>query len=276
MTHTESNYGIHPKSSHFPIWLFVHHFFLTGFLYAWATTASREILQLNSCRNSSSMSNDITGRFDVIFCKSLKGGTIEIILIDVWIRSHVGGYFMIVSLNRSIMLLSGLLFLTLVAFFAYSGVGNSRYIFWCIFYRKKLRERERERILQWHIPRKSDAPAKAIVLFSRKPLTILVGSYPAKIWKIFLFLRIRVTALWSLKTWRLGEIHGCFGFHKEIPPGEEGKIKVTFKTANRTGINKHNVTVTSNDQTNPNLQLEVVADLYQLLTVAQLDKWFAR
>ncbi len=63
---------------------------------------------------------------------------------------------------------------------------------------------------------------------------------------------------------------------KEIPPGEEGKIKVTFKTAHRTGINKHNVTVTSNDQANPNLQLEVVADLYQLLTVAPTRQWFGQ
>jgi hypothetical protein len=55
---------------------------------------------------------------------------------------------------------------------------------------------------------------------------------------------------------------------KEIPPGGEGKIKVTFHTERRCGINRHRVTVESNDPESPSIPLEVVADLYIALAVS--------
>jgi len=63
---------------------------------------------------------------------------------------------------------------------------------------------------------------------------------------------------------------------KEIPPGGEGKIDVTFKTERRKNINRKKITVTSNDPTNPRLQIEIVADLEQLLGSSPRRQWFGR
>ena len=48
---------------------------------------------------------------------------------------------------------------------------------------------------------------------------------------------------------------------KEIPPGGEGKIDVTFKTKGRRGITSKSITVLSNDATEPRIRLAVKADL---------------
>lgn len=63
---------------------------------------------------------------------------------------------------------------------------------------------------------------------------------------------------------------------KEIPPGGEGKIDVTFKTQRRKGVNRKKITVNSNDPTNPRLQLEIVADLEVLLDASPRRIWFGR
>ncbi|MCD4652467.1 DUF1573 domain-containing protein [bacterium] len=63
---------------------------------------------------------------------------------------------------------------------------------------------------------------------------------------------------------------------KEIPPGGEGKIDVTFKTQRRKGINRKKITVTSNDPTSPRLQIEIVADLEQFLDASPRRQWFGR
>jgi len=63
---------------------------------------------------------------------------------------------------------------------------------------------------------------------------------------------------------------------KEIPPGGEGKIDVTFKTERRKGVNKKKITVTSNDPENPRLLLEISADLEQLLDASPRRQWFGR
>ena len=51
---------------------------------------------------------------------------------------------------------------------------------------------------------------------------------------------------------------------KEIPPGEEGSIDVTLKTAGRHGKLTKTITVTSNDPDNKNVQLKVSADIVVL------------
>jgi hypothetical protein len=48
---------------------------------------------------------------------------------------------------------------------------------------------------------------------------------------------------------------------KEIPPGGEGKIDVTFKTKGRRGANNKKITVSSNDPAEPQVQLTVKAEL---------------
>lgn len=55
---------------------------------------------------------------------------------------------------------------------------------------------------------------------------------------------------------------------KEIPPGGEGQINVIFNTERRCGINRHRVTVESNDPESPSIPLEVVADLFIALAVS--------
>ncbi len=54
---------------------------------------------------------------------------------------------------------------------------------------------------------------------------------------------------------------------KEIPPGGEGKIDVTFNTKNRRGKQSKKVTVLSNDSKEPKLILTVSADLKEVLGV---------
>jgi len=63
---------------------------------------------------------------------------------------------------------------------------------------------------------------------------------------------------------------------KEIPPGGEGKIDVTFKTQRRKGVNRKKITVNSNDPENPRLQIEIVADLEQVLDASPRRQWYGR
>ena len=58
---------------------------------------------------------------------------------------------------------------------------------------------------------------------------------------------------------------------KEIPPGGEGQIDVTFKTGKAIGPIAKSITVTSNDPVNPSLTLQVKADL-EALFVAKPDR----
>jgi len=55
---------------------------------------------------------------------------------------------------------------------------------------------------------------------------------------------------------------------KEIPPGGEGKIDVTFKTKGRRGLNTKRITVTSNDPAEPQVSLTVKALLEIALDLA--------
>lgn len=48
---------------------------------------------------------------------------------------------------------------------------------------------------------------------------------------------------------------------KEIPPGGEGKIDVTFKTAGKSGVREQAITVTSNDPYNQTVVVKVKANL---------------
>lgn len=63
---------------------------------------------------------------------------------------------------------------------------------------------------------------------------------------------------------------------KEIPPGGEGRIDVTFKTERRKGVNRKQITVTTNDPGSQRVQLEVVADLEELLAASPTRQWFGQ
>lgn len=53
---------------------------------------------------------------------------------------------------------------------------------------------------------------------------------------------------------------------KEIPPGGEGKIDVTFKVGTRGGTRKKTITVTTNDPEQKRIKLKVSADVQVILT----------
>jgi hypothetical protein len=58
---------------------------------------------------------------------------------------------------------------------------------------------------------------------------------------------------------------GCTGAmvdeKKEYGPGEKGKIRVTFNTQGRSGVNEKNITVESNDITNPRKILTISSNI---------------
>lgn len=58
---------------------------------------------------------------------------------------------------------------------------------------------------------------------------------------------------------------GCTGAmvdeKKEYGPGDKGKIHVTFNTQGRTGVNEKNITVESNDITNPRKILTISSNI---------------
>ncbi|MBN1878705.1 DUF1573 domain-containing protein [bacterium] len=63
---------------------------------------------------------------------------------------------------------------------------------------------------------------------------------------------------------------------KEIPPGGEGKIDVSFKTERRKGVNRKQITITTNDPESPRIQIEVIADLEELLAASPNRQWFGQ
>lgn len=54
---------------------------------------------------------------------------------------------------------------------------------------------------------------------------------------------------------------------KEIPPGSQGEIEVTFDTTRRGGDNRKTITIQSNDPANPRSELEVRAKVETLLAL---------
>jgi hypothetical protein len=52
---------------------------------------------------------------------------------------------------------------------------------------------------------------------------------------------------------------------KEIPPGSQGEVEVTFDTTRRGGDNRKTITVQSNDPANPRMELEIRAKVETLL-----------
>ncbi|MGH2575770.1 MAG: DUF1573 domain-containing protein [Ignavibacteria bacterium] len=58
---------------------------------------------------------------------------------------------------------------------------------------------------------------------------------------------------------------GCtgamIGDKKEFLPGEKGKVKVTFNTEGRSGINEKTITVESNDARNPRKTLSIKCNI---------------
>ena len=58
---------------------------------------------------------------------------------------------------------------------------------------------------------------------------------------------------------------GCTGVvadeKKEFQPGETGKVKFTFNTEGRTGVNEKTINVTSNDLKSPNKTLTFVCNI---------------
>ncbi len=63
---------------------------------------------------------------------------------------------------------------------------------------------------------------------------------------------------------------------KEIPPGGEGKIDVTFKTGTRGGKGRKNITVTTNDPERKTLKLTVSADVEIVLSTSPTRVNFGR
>jgi hypothetical protein len=55
---------------------------------------------------------------------------------------------------------------------------------------------------------------------------------------------------------------------KEIPPGGEGKIDVTFKTGPGSGKREKHITVTTNDPAQQNINLTISADVVEALGIA--------
>ncbi|MBN1356063.1 DUF1573 domain-containing protein [bacterium] len=63
---------------------------------------------------------------------------------------------------------------------------------------------------------------------------------------------------------------------KVIPPGGEGKVQIRFKTKNKHGKSSQKITVTSNDPTQPSLNLEVQAELEVYFDVSPRRLYFGR
>jgi len=54
---------------------------------------------------------------------------------------------------------------------------------------------------------------------------------------------------------------------KEVPPGGEGEVEVTFDTNHRGGENRKTITLFSNDPTSPRAELEIRSNVESLLTL---------
>ncbi|MCD4652465.1 DUF1573 domain-containing protein [bacterium] len=63
---------------------------------------------------------------------------------------------------------------------------------------------------------------------------------------------------------------------RNVPPGGEGTIEVTFNTKNKSGKTRKRITVHTNDPSNRRLQLYVMADLEELLASSPKRLWFDR
>ena len=63
---------------------------------------------------------------------------------------------------------------------------------------------------------------------------------------------------------------------KEIPPGGEGKIDVTFKVGSSAGKKSKTITVTTNDPENKTVKLKISADIKVILSASPSRLYLGR